>query len=567
METPVMEQEKPKVRFDEEPLISFIVPVHANNLDAPTLKRCLLSLDEQDYPNMEVIVVLNGGEDKNLEKTVQFFVDQDSKYRLIKEETPGACHARNVGFYHSKGEIVSFFNSDYRLKPGMARLWVETLIKNPDCGFAYGGYEYASSPAVPYWSKPFDVYQLTQANYIDCGFPLWRKYFVEWDPEVKSLQDWDFWLRVVKTHKVKGHYMEGDTTFIAELPRKGGLSMDSANNWVERVKFVKNKNNIHMSPLLVTSLGAPFHAAEISKILKAEFRGGDTIYKPNDYKALYMIGFYLKPGDQGNEHPRILASFSPEVKKIIHFVGADIYWLRKFPYDALKIMSGVMRMGSHHILCENEIAQKELDDMGIKAEIVPIPTYNEFEYRPLPNKFKVAIYLTDKSDFDKYVQFHTLSIVRAMPDVEFSGYGDGAKNFNTPNFKHYGNIPIKEFKNFVYDHSAVLRLVRHDTLPMAACDFFQAGRHVISNIPMRYGLYINTKGKEPINEWDMYAPGFSNLNWPKTKKEIVRDIRNVRDHAEVYTKVLREASKYWIKHLDRKKYIKTISKMSGVNCA
>ena len=559
MELQVLEPEKKTVVFSDEPLISFIVPVHAKNLDVAVFKRCLMSLDDQDYPNMEVIIVINGGEDEAMLKTAKFFENKEpGKFKVFSIPESGACNARNFGFEQSKGEIVSFFNSDYRAKPGMVQLWVDALIKHPECGFVYSGYEYATAPATGYGSKEFDPFLLENANYIDCGFPLWRKYVVKWDTEVKSLQDWDFWIRVVKTHNIKGHFIHRDLTFIAEPPRPKGLSDDSSNNWIERSNFVKKKNSIPLNDICVTSLGAPFHGIQIAKMLGADFRD-DTIYKPNNYKSLYMIGFYMKPNDRSNEHPRILGSFSPEVKKIIHFVGADIYWLRKFPYDSMRIMAGVVKMGSDYILCENEQAQRELREFGIEAQIVPLPTYNDYEVKPLPEVFKVALYLTEKTDFDKYLMKQTLSIVRAMPDVQFTGYGDGAKDFGAPNFKHYGNMDLKEYKNYVYDNSCVLRLVRHDTLPMAACDFFLAGRSVISNIPLEFGHLIDTKGTSPMDSWDIFSPGFSSIRWPQTKKKIVQAIRNVRGGI-----VDPNAAEHYKTLLDRKKYIQTIREMAGL---
>ncbi len=558
MELQVLEPAKKEVKFQDDPLISFIVPVHANNLDPSIFKRCLMSLDDQGYSNMEVVIVINGGHDKELEKTAQFFCDKDSKFKMAVIQEGGACHARNFGFDLSKGEIVSFFNSDYRAKPGMVSLWVDELISHPDCGFVYGGYEYATAPAIAYPSKPFDTFELNIANYIDCGFPLWRKYVVRWDPEVKSLQDWDFWLRVVKTHNLKGHYLERDLTFIAERPRAKGLSDDSSNNWVERVKFIKKKNGIELKDLVVTSLGAPNHGKEIAKMLGADWRD-DTIYKPNEYKAVYLIGFYMKPTDQGNQHPQILGSFAPEVKKIIHFVGADIFWLRKFPWESLRLLTGIIKMGSSHILCENEQSQKELKELGLDAQIVPIPPYNDYEVKPLPDVFKVALYLTAKSDFDKYLMKQTLSIVRAMPDIQFTGYGDGALDYAAPNFKHYGNMSKEKYKEYVYENSCLLRLVRHDTLPMAACDFFLAGRSVISNIPMDYGHLIDTKGKDLLTEWDIYSPGFSTLRWPETKKKIVQKIREIKKRNR-----FNNAFEYYRVVLDRSRYIEKIYELSGI---
>ncbi len=549
-----MKDETPK--FAADPLLSFIVPIYKVGKD--TLKRCLMSLDDQDYPSVEIVCVLDGPDDE-LAKVVSPFL-KDPKFKLIEIEHAGACAARNAGFNVSTGEVVSFFNSDYIAKPGMARLWIDSLRANPDCGFVYGAYEYTSAQRSVYPSKPFDAWLLKIANYIDCGFPLWRKYVVEWDTNCKSLQDWDFWLRVVSTHNVKGHYLGRDISFMAEPPRAGGLSMDSSGNWVDRVRYVKEKNGIPVSDICVASLGAQNHAVEIAKMLNADYRD-DTIYKPHDYKGLYLIGWYMRPQDQGNEHPSIVMHFDrPGVKKIIHFVGADIYWLRKFPYESMKSLSGALKLKADAILCETDIAQAELADFGIPSTVVPIPSYSEWELRPVPEQFSVSVLLTNKSDFDKYCFEHTLSIIRAMPDVQFTAYGDGGWDIDYPNLKHSKTLARPDWEKYVYENSCYLRIVRHDTFPMASSEFIMAGRDVVTNIPLPYQEYIDTAGKLELNDWDRYGSGLSPANWPKTKKTIIQRIRNIRNRkaGNFFPQERVEAREYYLKFLDREKYIKTI---------
>jgi glycosyltransferase involved in cell wall biosynthesis len=557
------------MKFEKDPKFSFIVPIYKVPKDV--LKRCLRSVTDQDYPDYEVICVFDG-EDPDLATVVApYLKDTRCKVKALTIAHAGACAARNAGFAASTGEIVSFFNSDYIAKPGMVRLWVDALKDNPDCGFAYGAYEFTSPQRWVYPSKPFDAWLLEVANYIDCGFPLWRKYVVDWDPNCKSLQDWDFWLRVVKTHQVKGHFLGREISFLAEPPRPGGLSHDSGSNWIERVRYVKEKNGITEPALVVTSLGAPNHGKEIAKMLGADFRD-DTIMKPNEYKGLYMIGFYMKPSDKSNQHPHILAHYNHGTKRIVHFVGADIYWLRKFPHEMLKYLSGALNLKCDRILCENGQALKELDELGIRAEIQPIPPYNDYELKPLPETFRVAIYLTDRSDFDKYCQAETLSIVRAMPDVEFSAYGDAAKGLTYPNLKLYGNLSKEEWKQFVYDHSCYLRIVRHDTRPMASDEFMLAGRDVVTNVPAYRMHVVSTAGQAERNEWDIFQTGLNPLYWPDTKKRFIQEIRTVRESpsqkipctwraGQTMADIAREA--YSIE-LDRAAYVRKIKEFAGV---
>lgn len=535
-----------------------------------------MSLADQDYPDIEVVIVPNGGETLCKELAEEFInalpEEKRSLWKVCPLEEKGACQARNHGFRNSTGEIVSFCNSDYILKLGIVRTWVDALQNHPDCGFVYGAYEYLSNnrdvdvqnkeiiykDRDVYWSKEFDRYQLEVANFIDCGFPLWRKHVAKWDPEVKSLQDWDFWLSVVETG-VQGHYLGREISFLARYPAPKGLSYDSGQNWEERIRFIKKKHGIQERDICVTSIGAPFHGVEIAKMVGADYRD-DTLHKPHNYKGLYLIGWYMKPGEP-NGHSRILNYFKNS-KRIVHFVGADIYWLRKFSVEKIREFAGAMKLSVDHILCENELAQEELKGYGIEAEIVPIPPYTDLEVRPLPKDFTVALYLTDRSDFDKYLKNHTLSIVHAMPDVKFLGYGDAdLGEFKADNFEHRGTLKRPDWEKFVYDCSAYLRLVRHDTRPMATDEFLIAGRDVITNIPNDYVCYIDTSGDMAFNEWDKFAPGFSPIKWPETKASIVTKVRDIKrrptnqDIRYIRSETLKTL-------LDKKKYIDKIRSLA-----
>lgn len=561
MELTTIEPEHKEPTF-REPLISFIVPAY--NILPVTLKRCLSSLVDQDYPNVEIVVVLDGPNEALQKVAVDFPCE------VIEIPHAGACAARNRGFEWSKGEIVSFFNSDYMAKPGMIRKWVDALLAHPEAGFVYGGYEYATAQHMQYPSKPFSPFLLDVANFIDCGFPLWRKYAVPWDVECKSLQDWDFWIRVVKEHNVSGFYLGAEPSFLAEPSGKpGGLSEDSHRNWIDRVHYIKSKNGIAEPELVVTSLGAAFHGASIARMLNADFRD-DTLFKPNTYKAVYMIGFYNR-GEDLKAHANVIAHFKQRenFKIILHFVGADIYWLRHRTYKDLKYLSGALNLQAHHILTENEQAQRELMDMGIRSEIVPIPPYSTYQVQPLPKEFRMATFLTEKSDFDKYCLEETLSIVRATPDIEWTGYGDAANQaVQYPNMKCVGNLSKEAWQEYVYGNSAIFRLVRHDTLPMAPCEFLLAGRDVLSNIPMKYANLIDTSGKLELNQWDIFQEGLNPYNWPRVKTDIVTKIRAIkrRQIAEQYSGDAhrKEVGQYYADLLSVKKYRDTIYSLANI---
>jgi hypothetical protein len=315
------------------------------------------------------------------------------------------------------------------------------------------------------------------------------------------------------------------------------------------VEYIKKKNGVPIRDILVLSTGAQNHALEIAKSIDADFKS-ESIIKPYTYKALYLIGFYMKPGTR-NMNGTILSHFGKDVKKIIHWVGADIYWLRKFSYEDLKNLGGALKITATHLV-ENELARKEIKDLlGIDAEIVPIPPYNDYEFKPLPDKFSVGIFLTNLSDFDKYYKENTLSIVRACPDIQFNCYGDGGDDVKYQNLKNSHNLTKPEWKEFVYNNSCLIRLVKHDTTPLANAEFMMAGRAVISNIPDECTHYVDTKGTSPVNSWDTFQPGFSAERWAETKKSIIQKIRSLK-RGEAYK--IKDVSE----RFNREKYINKI---------
>jgi len=89
-------------------LVSVIIPVY--NVEQ-YLKRCVKSVIEQTYPNIEIILINDGSTDSSgeicheLEKT-------DERILLIEKENGGLSSARNAGLEMATGEYVTFIDSD-----------------------------------------------------------------------------------------------------------------------------------------------------------------------------------------------------------------------------------------------------------------------------------------------------------------------------------------------------------------------------------------------------------------------------------------------------------------------
>ena len=102
-------------------MISVIVPVY--NVEE-YLEECLNSIQHQTYTDIEVILVNDGSRDGSKE-ICERYCQQDSRFHLINQENKGLSGARNRGMTESKGELITFVDSDDVLKEDM----LEQLIK------------------------------------------------------------------------------------------------------------------------------------------------------------------------------------------------------------------------------------------------------------------------------------------------------------------------------------------------------------------------------------------------------------------------------------------------------
>lgn len=89
-------------------LISVIVPVYKVE---PYLDRCVQSIVDQTYRNLEIILVDDGSPDRCGEMC-DAWAEKDSRIRVIHKENGGLSDARNAGMAAATGDWIAFVDSD-----------------------------------------------------------------------------------------------------------------------------------------------------------------------------------------------------------------------------------------------------------------------------------------------------------------------------------------------------------------------------------------------------------------------------------------------------------------------
>ena len=91
-----------------ESLISVIIPVY--NTES-YIGLCLESLVKQTYTNFEVLMIDDGSTD-NSGRICQEYIESDSRFHYYRKENGGVSSARNLGIEYSRGDYLTFVDSD-----------------------------------------------------------------------------------------------------------------------------------------------------------------------------------------------------------------------------------------------------------------------------------------------------------------------------------------------------------------------------------------------------------------------------------------------------------------------
>ena len=102
-------------------LISVIVPVYKVE---DCLDKCVRSIAQQTYSNLEIILVDDGSPDR-CGAMCDAWAEKDSRIRVVHKENGGLSDARNAGLQVATGSLISFIDSDDWIEPD----FLEALLR------------------------------------------------------------------------------------------------------------------------------------------------------------------------------------------------------------------------------------------------------------------------------------------------------------------------------------------------------------------------------------------------------------------------------------------------------
>jgi glycosyltransferase involved in cell wall biosynthesis len=180
------------------PFVTVITPAYNQG---QFLKETIESVLSQDYPNIEYIVINDGSTDN----TEEILKEYNGRIRWETQQNMGQTPTINKGWKQTKGEIITWLNSDDTFLPGGVRKGVEYLLAHPETAIVFGDTLLTEADGTPLYASPpqppFDYmrFLVNCNNTVSQPSTFIRREVIEkvgeLDPQFYYFMDWDLWLR------------------------------------------------------------------------------------------------------------------------------------------------------------------------------------------------------------------------------------------------------------------------------------------------------------------------------------------------------------------------------------
>lgn len=178
------------------PLVTIITPAYnRSDLIEETIKSVL----NQDYPNLEYIIINDGSTDKTLDVINKY----KDKIKIINQDNIGETKTVNKGINLANGDIIGIVNSDDPLLPIAISTMVNYMIENPKIIVVYPDWIMIDVNSKEI--KRINTYEYSYINMIRWHHcipgpgALFQKSLIQKingrDTQFRYVGDFDFWLR------------------------------------------------------------------------------------------------------------------------------------------------------------------------------------------------------------------------------------------------------------------------------------------------------------------------------------------------------------------------------------
>lgn len=221
--------------------VSIIIPCYNSQ---QTLEDTLQSVLKQNFEQWEAIIVNDGSTD-GTETIALKWVKKDNRFRYYKKNNGGLGSARNHALEKALGTYILPLDSDNKIRPDFLLEAIDVFKSNSNIGVVYGDAMFFGDKNHRWEVGDFDKNKMLNHNYIDACAVVRKTIYDDIGGYEVALpyqghEDWDFWLRVMKTN-YKFHYLK-KVSFDYRVSHASMIKSFSDEMMQENINYIKQKH-------------------------------------------------------------------------------------------------------------------------------------------------------------------------------------------------------------------------------------------------------------------------------------------------------------------------------------
>ena len=343
------------------PFFSIIIPCYNQ---AQYLPDCINSIIKQDYQHWEAIVVNDGSTD-HTSAVVKDYSSRDNRIKLLEKVNGGLSSARNYGLKASTGKRIIFLDSDdYLYNRCLSEIFECDKANSDDVAIRYG-YTYVDEKGLRElhtfstlsWGSllPKIFYSNLGPPNSMCISKKTTQNIGAFDESLKSVEDWDYWIRVAKSG-VELHEIQKPLVYYRYLKnsmsRNAFVMYDALKKVMQRAvnldtRITNNSdlnknydidNSIQLQFSLIRSLGVSIMQGKIDEsiqLFKSETIVPADQLNPKDFESMcsYLTFRYWYTPDDIRD---VFENYYPNFKFFFEKVGYSKEFIHKALYHIFK---------------------------------------------------------------------------------------------------------------------------------------------------------------------------------------------------------------------------------------
>lgn len=314
-------------------LVSIIIPVY--NIEK-YIKKCIISVLEQTYKNLEIIIVNDETPDESINIIKSLL---DYRCKIINKKNGGLSSARNYGLEHANGDYVFFLDGDDWINHNAIELLVNYIEQyNVDIVQAEANYCYDTKVVIDklesgYLSNDMVLEYFNQNNFKTY---VWNKLYKK---------------EILNNIRFMNGYNHEDVIFTYFIAKKNPLVYnvsESVYNYVQRNGSIMNQANLKKKMAVFSSLN----------IVSEDCKNYSQLYYDLSIFNTYITALYLMvdcinkkiiySNKDMNELKNIIKELKSKVRlkdisKHINKKNKIIYYMSFFPVKMIALIFNIWR--------------------------------------------------------------------------------------------------------------------------------------------------------------------------------------------------------------------------------